>query len=563
MLTRLHIKNIAVIDEVDIEFKNGFNVLTGETGAGKSIVIDSINMVLGERTSKDLIRNGEKKAIVEAMFDISSQKVIESLNELGIEAEDGSLLIYRDINVDGKGSCRINGQIATTGMVKEIARLLINIHGQNDNQALLMPSKHIEFLDSYAGNSNLLNEYHSLYLELKQIEKKMKECEIDEQEKERKIDLLQFQIDEITSAKLTKGEEEALIERREFVGSASKIIAALENARALLYDGDNYSKSVHDALAEVIDGFAEISKYDSKLNEFYEALNSIAIELDDIIYQTRDYAENIEYDQKELDDIELRLDLIHKLKRKYGNSIESILEYNEKIQNELDQIIKSDELYQKLENDYRQTVDKLKEIAEKLNKSRVSAAATLEGKIMSELSDLDMTKVKFKVDIRPVGLTHSGSDEVEFLISTNPGEPLKPLSKIASGGEMSRIMLAIKSILADSDDVETLIFDEIDTGVSGRAAQKIAEKISKISTKKQILCITHLAQIASMADSHFLIEKTVKEDKTSTVVSEMDEEMRQKELARIIGGAFITDLTMQNAREMLDMANTLKKECVV
>jgi len=558
MLMKLHIKNIAVIDEVDVEFQKGFNVLTGETGAGKSIIIDSINMVLGERTSRDLIRSGEQKAVVEALFEIDSIEVINAICELGVEALSGEVLIYRDLNTDGKGNCRINGQMVTAGMIKEIAKLIINIHGQQDNQALLIPSKHTDFLDSYAGIMPLRQQYKNIYDITGQIKNEIESFSLNEQEKERKIDLLQFQIDEIYSTQLKIGEEEQLVERKIFLNSASKISEVLESSRNVLYDGSGENSSVHDLLSKVVRDYSEIAGFDEKLQGFYSRLETICIDLDDVIYQIRDYADNIEFTSNELDSIEARLDSIYKLKRKYGGSISEILAYLDSIQDELEQITQSDERIHKLQKDLEQNLEKQEKIAQEIHLHRVDSAKTLEQKVMSELSDLDMNKVEFKVNIEKSGFNQNGYDNIEFLISTNIGDSLKPLSKIASGGEMSRIMLAIKSILADTDNVSTLIFDEIDTGVSGRAAQKIAEKIDKISRKKQILCITHLAQIASMAGTHFLIEKSVSDEKTKTSVLQLSLSEREDELARIIGGAKITDLTLQNAREMLQLANKVR-----
>lgn len=554
MLTSLHIKNIAVIDEVDVEFCGGFNVMTGETGAGKSIIIDSINMVLGQRTSKELVRNGEKKAVVEAMFYIDNPETLSVLEEMGIEASDGNVLIYRDLNAEGRGSSRINGSMVTAGMVKEISKLLINIHGQQDNQSLLTPSNHTEYLDSYAGITMLRHQYKEVYDITKGLEKRIENSKMDEDEKLRRIDLLQFQITEIEDAKLYKAaEEDELAERKDFLESASKISSVLEDSRSALYTNDNLC--VHDLLSNVVNSFSEVARYDQKLSQFYNTLSTISIDLDDIIYQIRDYADNVEFNPSELDSIEERLDLIHKLKRKYGvGGVVEILKYYEDIKAELDNIIQSDELINKLKSELESNLKVQMQLADEITQKRTKAALSLEQKITDELYDLDMNKVKFKVDIKHCEYTAAGADCIEFLISTNAGEPLKALSKIASGGEMSRIMLAIKSILADTDNVPTLIFDEIDAGVSGRAAQKIAQKLDKISQKKQILCITHLAQIASMAGTHFLIEKGMTDEATKTNVNKLSDKDRISELARIIGGAQITELTLSNAKEMLQLA---------
>lgn len=555
MLERLHIKNIAVIDEAEIEFNNGFNVLTGETGAGKSIIIDSINMVLGERTSRSIIRNGEKKAVVEAMFSVNNPEIIKTLDDNGIEVEDGMLILYRDLNTDGKSLCKINGSMTTASGIKEIANMLINIHGQQDNQSLLTPSSHISFLNSYASLDTKLEEYRAYYNMVNEITDKLNSLQFDEREKERQMDLYSFQIKEIEDAKLVPGEDEQLAERRKFMSGISKISETLNYSHEVLYSSD---RNVYDSLSSVVNGFMSITEYDGKLNDIYERLNSAAIELDDIIYQIRDYRDEMDFDESESDKIETRLDLINTLKRKYGSTIEEIIEYKNDIEDKLYTITKSDEETEKLNNELAEACEKRNKAAAEITKIRTKYAAELSEKICRELADLDMSKVKFDVQIKECEYNKNGCDNIEFLISVNAGEPLKPLSKIASGGEMSRIMLAIKSIFADSDPVDTLIFDEIDTGVSGRAAQKIAEKINKIARNKQILCITHLAQIAAMAKTHFLIEKSVESEHTYTKVNMLDESSRKNELARIIGGAQITDITIQAASEMIEMA---KKQC--
>ena len=556
MLERLHIKNIAVIDEAEIEFNKGFNVLTGETGAGKSIIIDSINMVLGERTSKNLIRNGEKKAVVEALFYISNSEIISRLDEMGIETDDGMLLLYRDVNTDGKSVCKINGSMATASNIREIASMLINIHGQNDNQSLLTPSAHIDFLNSYAKLSTELNAYRAEHKLVNELEESINNLQFDEREKERQTDLYSFQIDEINNANLTVGEDEKLAERKRFISSIGKIADVINSSHSALYGSE---RSVYDSISGVVNNLQSVAEYDDRLSEIYERLNSTAIELDDIIYQIRDYRDSMEFDESEIDQIETRLDTINNLKRKYGNTIEDILTYRDEISEKLNRFFKSDEEINRLQKELDIAKMARKELASKLTDTRKKASVELSTKICNELADLDMSKVRFEVEIKECEYNKNGCDSVEFLISVNAGEPLKPLSKIASGGEMSRIMLAIKSIFSDTDPVDTLIFDEIDTGVSGRAAQKIAEKINKISSNKQILCITHLAQIAAMADTHYLIEKAVEDNRTFTKVSPLDDNLRKNELARIIGGAQITDTTVKAAAEMIELADSIRK----
>ena len=554
MLERLHIQNIAVIDEVEIEFQNGFNVLTGETGAGKSIIIDSINMVLGGRTSHTLIRNGAQKATVEALFSVGP-KTAERLASCGVEIEDGTLLLYRDLNNDGKSICRINGKMATAGILREIAGELINIHGQQDNQALLTPSKHLGFLDAYANTGATHALYTQAYQQVQELKGQIDALQCDEQEQARKQDLYAFELEEIDGANLKPGEDDALTARKTYLGSIGKIAETLDSARSALYAGEH---SAYDALSAAANAMGEIAGFDQPLDELYNRLNSLALELDDVVYQLRDYREHIEYNDSELNEIENRLDFIHKLKRKYGNTIEEILAYRNEAEQQLQTIQHSDERLHQLQQELAAAQQTQSKLAQQLTRLRTEAAETLSVKICSELADLDMAKVKFQVQITPCGYNKNGGDSVEFLISVNAGEPLKPLSKIASGGEMSRIMLAIKSIFADADLVETLIFDEIDTGVSGRAAQKIAEKINKISAKKQVLCITHLAQLAAMAKTQYRIEKRMEDDKTFTSVRALNGDERQQELARIIGGAQITELTLQAAAEMLELAQKLR-----
>jgi len=570
MLSQLHIENIAVISSTDINFHEGLNILTGETGAGKSIIIDSINMILGERASRDLIRTGKDKAIVEALFYISSRDVIERLAEMGIEVEeDGSLLISRELTSSGKNICRINGRMVTTTMLRNIGKFIVNIHGQHDNQELLQPDKHVEYLDRFGGEELLeaKKAYESAYRDFNNVRNEIKRLSGDDRERERKIDLLQFQLEEIENAKLKPGEEEELSEQRRFLSNAEKIISSVNRIYELLYTGGNRGLSVQDGFAEILKEFEEVVKYEPKLAEHYKNLEEIGYQIQEIAYDLRDYRDNFEYDQSMLESVEQRLDTIFKLKRKYGATIDEILEYRDKIKNELEEILSSEERLHELHKKLEDTLKILEEFGNKLSFYREKAASVLREKVMNELKELDMDKVQFQVDVkkqynqnREIQFYANGCDKVEFLISTNPGEPLKPLIKIASGGELSRIMLAIKTVLADSDEVNTLIFDEIDTGVSGRAAQKIAEKLSHIGQKKQVLCITHLAQIASMADYHYLIEKNIYKEEANTTVKLLNAEKRKEELARIIGGAEITDLTLQHAEEMIQMADKLKQK---
>lgn len=553
MLAQLQINNIAVIDCALAAFQPHFNILTGETGAGKSIIIDAINMVLGERSSRDLIRAGESKAVVQALFEGISPTVQQKLEEFGFEVADDTLLLYRDVTTEGKSTCRINGQMATAGMVRDIARLLINIHGQQDSQALLTPSKHLAFLDSFGETKELLQQYVRCYTTRKELQGQLDALRMDEQTKAARVELLQFQAQEIAQAKLNPQEEEDLMERLALLGASTRIAETLTRGRDILYHGANQAPSVHDGLATVAGEMSLVAAYDAALNEMAQRLNGLSIELGDVIDQMRDYGDNLACDPAELDALEERMDLIRTLKRKYGGSVMDVIAYGEQAEQELDNVLQSEVRAEELMARLAQANEALQTAADALTQRRTRAAAVLGKKVEEQLGDLDMEKVRFAVSIEASEMAQTGQDQVEFLIATNLGEPLKPLSKIASGGEMSRIMLAIKSVLADSDEVGTLIFDEIDTGVSGRAAGRIAEKINVISRKRQVLCITHLAQIASRADAHFLIEKHNKDNKTSATITLLEGESRRDELARIIGGDHITPATLQTAAEMLQL----------
>ncbi len=565
MLRELHIKNIAVIEEVTVEFNEGFQALTGETGAGKSILIDSIGMALGSRGSRELIRTGAESASVDLAFEIEENETIEKLEELGVECEDSTVLISRKLFPDGKSKCYINGRLTPINIIKEAGALLLTIHGQNDNQSILMPKTHIRFVDEYGETSAILKDYKEKYSVLKNIEKSLQELDTDDAERERMIELLSFQADEIEMAKLKSGEEEELQERRSFLQNAEQIAESAGGAYYALHGGDESDNGACDALSDAIRRLESVKDYDQRLSGYYEVLSSVMAEMDDVTRELRAYKDGVDYSTEELDEVEARLSLISTLKRKYGQSVEEIIEFGKSARERLSDIERSDERRIELEEELNIQGSKLLDIADKLTKKRAEAAISLQERIMKELSDLDMQKMRFSVSVAPlededgkIKFGTDGCDIVEFLISANPGEELKPLSKIASGGEMSRIMLAIKSVLSDVDSVETMIFDEIDTGVSGRAAQKISEKMGMLAKNRQILCITHLAQIAAMADHHYMIEKSSSDNSTKTTVTRIDSQERITELARIIGGVKVTDLTMSVAREMLEMANTYK-----
>ncbi|MCX7923250.1 MAG: DNA repair protein RecN [Clostridia bacterium] len=571
MLQQLEIHNIALIEKVSIDMGEGLNVMTGETGAGKSIIIDSINAILGERLSKDLIRTGKDKAMVEAVFHVDNSRLSDLYESLGIEPEeDGTLILSREFSISGKNTCRVNGKMVTVSILREIGQRLIDVHGQHDNQSLLRTESHIDLLDSFGGEeiSALKQKYLGLLSRYKEIKSRLKGLAGDRNERERKIDLLKYQIDEIKKAKLKKGEDEELSKQRLLLGNAEKVISALSKAYEVLFSGSDTKSSASDGINDALSELNDIARLDEKYSSISKKLEEISYQLDDAIEEVRKERDCVEYNPDLLEHTEERIDLIYKLKKKYGNTIEDVLEYCKKTELELDEIIKSEEIVADLRDELDKLSDELYKAAKKINLERVKAAQVLENKISEELDDLEMKKSKFKVSIEfddnvdtngERKFTQSGLDKVEFLISANVGEPLKSLAKIASGGEMSRVMLAIKTILADVDSVPTLIFDEIDIGISGRAAQKVGEKLSFISKNHQVLCVTHLAQIASMSDSHYLIEKTSSEEATQTKVDKLGKAEVKNEIARILGGANISNITLKHAEEMLENSRKFKK----
>ncbi|MCI8520072.1 MAG: DNA repair protein RecN [Clostridia bacterium] len=548
MLNHLSIKNVAVIDRLGVDFHSGVSVLTGETGAGKSIIIDSINMILGDRANKGLVRYGSDKAVVQAVFD-ADESVIPILEENDIDADDGQIVITRQLTGEGKSVARINGMVVTLNVLRDIADKLINIHGQHDSQALLTPAKHISFLDAYAVNDEYIRKYRECLKRKRETEKKIQSLEMDEQEKMRRIDLLEYQVDEISKAELEKGEDEELKEQREIYANAEQITGAVAEAYMNIYGGD---EAAYDSISAAVDALAAVNGVNPKLKSMYEALSGVMYSLEDVAHEVKEFGDSVEFDEQALNDVEERLDLISKLKRKYGAEIEDILKYLETARKDLEDIKLSDERTNELKEELCSIVSELQGYGKELSKRRAKYAEVLEKGIEQSLHELNMERSKFKVNIETSDeFYENGMDRVEFLISTNPGEPLKPLVKIASGGELSRVMLAIKSILADSDNVDTLIFDEIDTGVSGRAAMSIAKKLSEIGRGKQVICITHLPQLTAAADNHYLIQKNTEGEMASTTLTELDGEQREIELARIIDGGEVTELALSHAREML------------
>lgn len=553
MLTSLKIENVAIIESAAIEFGCGLNVLTGETGAGKSIVIDSINAILGERTSRDIIRTGAQSAKVYAVFEDVNERVRNFLDENGIDCEDGVLIINRTLSREGKNVCRINGAPVTVSMLREIGGELIDIHGQHDNQSLLSPEKHCGFVDSFADNADLIADYREKYGRLCEIRSRLKKLTTDESSKSQRIDFLTYQIDELEKAEITIGERDELKARKSLINNSQKVIESLSIAyEALKADGAGIDM-ITDAESEI----ANASAYMEMLGEASEKITDIRYELEDIAETVRDAMAEVDFDPSELEDIDERLDLLYRFSKKYGDTEEEMLEYLEKARAELDNIAFSEERVKELQKQEKEALVETETAACKLTESRKTAGEKLSNAICSELEFLDMPNVRFVVKCNDIGLTENGKDEIEFLISANAGEGPKPLAKIASGGELSRIMLAIKNVLAETDGVDTMIFDEIDTGVSGRAAQKIAMKLRSASKGRQVICVTHLAQIAAQGDVHLYISKSVSDGKTYTNIKSLIEEERVAEIARIMGGMEITKLQLESAREMLANAGNL------
>lgn len=549
MLSQLFIQNIAVIEKVQVTFEKGLNVFTGETGAGKSIVIDAINAVLGNRTSRELVRTGAPKALVTALFEEIGDETKEQLLSLGFEPEeDGSLLLSREISSDGKTSCKIGGRPATVSILREVAQSLINIHGQHDSQSLLQPEQHLGYIDQFGKTAALLKEYRLEYAYYAELQRKLHQLRTDEREKAQRMDLLSYQINEISAAALLPGEEEDLQTAKKKMQNSAKIVEALHVTHDLL-QGAEESDGILSMLDQAQEQIQILETYYPQLKS--DRILDIRYELEEVEETLRDALSDAEMDPAELDRIEERLDLIFRLKRKYGGSVEEILNFADQAQQELDSITHAEELQSKLEKEESQSKERLMGLAKRLSEKRKAAAKLFEKQVCAELAFLDMPSVRFFVHSETDKPDETGVDRMEFYISTNPGEPPKPIGKIASGGELSRIMLSLKNVIAEGDRVGTLIFDEVDTGVSGRAAQKIGRKLKQASSGRQIICVTHLAQVAAFADTHLLIAKTVQDGRTFTTVQALPQEERVRELARIMGGESITPTVLASARELI------------
>lgn len=549
MLAQLFINNIAVIERASIDLEKGFTVLTGETGAGKSIIIDAIHAVLGERTSKELVRTGTQSASVSALFTGLDEDILRLLDQLSIpREEDGSLLVQRDIRQGGRSSCKLNGAPATVSMLKQVGPRLVTIHGQHESYELLSPEVHMAYLDSFAGLESLLAEYQAAYHTLRETQRKLETLQTDEGEKARLSDLLHYQIDEIQSANVRVGEREELEAQREVIRNSEKIAGTLELLRGLL-SGDEDSEGLLTGVEQASVEAERVASYLPELEEAAQKLREAGYLLEDVDAMLRGVG--VDFDPALQEAIEERLDLLYKLGLKYGSSEEKILEFLEDCRSRLHQIEFSDEERERLEAQYEEEKHKAISLAKELSRRRQAASVQFIRQVREELAFLNMTGIQFETEIQRVPLYAMGCDKLQFLVSANKGEPPKPMSKIASGGELSRIMLAIKTVLSGKDKVQTLIFDEVDTGISGAAANKVGKKLKQVSQNRQVLCITHLAQIAALADHHLLIEKHVEGERTFTQVQELDFEGRKREVARIIGGDQVTGLQLEMAEEML------------
>lgn len=552
MLSNLQIENIAVIKSASIDFENGFNVMTGETGAGKSIVIDSLNAILGERTSRELIRSGADSASVCAEFQNVGDNVKNELEKLGIEKDD-TLIVSRKLTPDGKNVCRINGMPATVSMLKALGVQLVNIHGQLDNQSLLSPETHCSFIDKLAGSGRELNEFKELYSLYIKKESELKSLNTDVNEKNRRLDILNYQIEEIQKADIRPGEKDELTEKLGFLRNAEKVLDLLHTAYAAL-NGDGEMPGAADVAADAASKLLSAADYSSDFTETANGVNDAAMNLSAYTEELRDKIYSLDYDPNETERAEERLDVIYRLSQKYGDSEEDILAYLENAEKERDALSFSDERAEQLRAETEKAYNEALAAAKKLSELRIEAGKKFSADVERELAFLDMPSVKFIVNDSVGELYENGIDNIEFLLSANAGEEPKPLSKIASGGELSRIMLAIKCVLSELDDIDTLIFDEIDSGVSGRAALKIAAKMKELSKTHQVICVTHLAQIAAFADEHKLISKEEKDGRTYTCIASLDYNGRKYELARIMGGLTVTQSILNSAEELLSSA---------
>lgn len=547
MLSLLHIENIAVIECADISFDKGFNVLTGETGAGKSIVIDAISAILGERAYRDMIRTGAAKASVRAVF--TDVPMLPWFDEHGVEY-DVETVVQREIFLDGKNICRVNGTLVSVSILRKLGIQLINIHGQHDSASLFDEVNHLQFLDAFSDNAALREDYGQKYDAVDRLRRQIQKMSMDEGEKLRRMETLRYQIEEISKAGLQPGEDEELESRRKLLRNAEKLSDGMNVAVECLYGGDE-TDGAASLLAEAQRELARLSRYTDAFAGLEEKVADLMYQVQDVAEEARDARDGLSYSADELEQIESRLDVIHRLRRKYGATCVDILEYMENAKAQLDEIEFADDHLERLKLQLEKAEKTAWDAALDLRQNRCEAAQALSARILTELAQLDMPKVQFSCEFTELELGANGADAVAFYMSANAGEALKPLSKVASGGELARIMLAMKNVLAEKDEISTLIFDEVDTGVSGRAAQRVAEKLRSVAAHKQVLCVTHLPQLAALADTHLLIAKEERSGRTYTTVTPLELEGRKQELARIIGGTNITQTTLKSAEEML------------
>lgn len=547
MLNLLHIENIAVIESADISFGTGFNVLTGETGAGKSIVIDAISAILGERAYRDMIRTGEEKASVRAVF--SQVAPLDWFNENGVPY-DRETVIQRDIFLDGKNVCRVNGTLVSVTMLRKLGIQLMNIHGQHDSASLFDEENHLIFLDDFSSNQPLREVYQEKYQAVAALRREIQRMTMDEGEKLRRMETLQYQIAEIEKAELEPGEDEALEERRKLLQNAERLSKGMDEAVEALYGGEE-SDGAAGLLTQAEHALGRLSRFSDSFTSLHERVTDLMYQVRDAAEEAKDMRDDLSYSADELEQIESRLDVIYRLRKKYGTTCQEILDYLEKARKELADIEFADDRLERLKQKLQKAEQEAWAAAEALRQNRRENAEIMSARILQELKELDMPRVQFSCQFRELELQPNGADAVAFYLSANAGEALKPLSKVASGGELARIMLSMKNVLAEKDQIATLIFDEVDTGVSGRAAQKVAEKLRKLAQHKQVLCVTHLPQMAALADTHMLISKCERDGRTYTSVTPLDTEGRKRELARIIGGTHITETTLKSAEEML------------
>ena len=554
MLSLLHIENIAVIESADISFDGGFTVLTGETGAGKSIVIDAISAILGERAYRDMIRTGANKATVRAVF--TGVPKLQWFEDNGVEY-DPETIVQREIFLDGKNVCRVNGSLVTVSILRKLGIQLINIHGQHDSASLFDEDNHLAFLDAFAGNEALRSDYGEKYETVAKLRREIDRLTMDEGEKLRRMETLKYQIAEIEKAELEPGEDERLEDRRKILQNAEKLSNGMETAVECLYGGDD-TDGAAGLLAQAEYALARLSRFSDSFNALHERVADLMYQVQDAAEEVRDARDGLSYSADELEQIESRLDVIHKLRRKYGTTCEDILAYLDSARKELDDIEFADDHLERLKAKLQKAEKAAWDAAIALRENRKAAAKAMSERILTELTQLDMPRVQFSCEFRETELTVAGADAVAFYMSANAGEALKPMSKVASGGELARIMLAMKNVLAEKDQVETLIFDEVDTGVSGRAAQKVAQKLKSVAAHKQVLCVTHLPQLAAMADTHFSVEKGEKNGRTYTAVQRLDREQRRQELARLTGGSHVSQTMLDGAEELLAEAEKFR-----